>query len=153
MFSFDLHPYIIGVHDPKDTKSMLHKTIHGYVTLIFSWEYISTYFCSISSTTKHLWRKFTMAAKCNIHWFRKGLRLHDNPALSAACEGTVDVRPIFILDPWFVKNARVGVNRWRFLIDALRNLDENLRKINSRWVWTIQSTEYGYFRYNNVSVV
>ena len=73
-----------------------------------------------------------MATKCSVHWFRKGLRLHDNPALLAACEGAVQLRPIFILDPWFVKNAKVGINRWRFLIESLRNLDVNLRKLNSR---------------------
>ena len=51
-----------------------------------------------------------------IHWFRKGLRLHDNPALLAAVERAAKdgllVRPVFILDPWFVKKARVGPNRF-----------------------------------------
>lgn len=70
--------------------------------------------------------------KRSIHWFRKGLRLHDNPALLAACENAVDVKPIFILDPWFASNARVGVNRWRFLLQTLQNLDQSLKKYNSR---------------------
>ncbi|CAG2250086.1 CRY [Mytilus edulis] len=65
--------------------------------------------------------------KRSIHWFRKGLRLHDNPALLAACENAVDVKPIFILDPWFASSARVGVNRWRFLIQTLQNLDQSLK--------------------------
>lgn len=69
---------------------------------------------------------------CAIHWFRKGLRLHDNPALQAACKVADDVKPVFILDPWFANNANVGVNRWRFLLQTLQNLDENLKKINSR---------------------
>ena len=51
-----------------------------------------------------------------IHWFRKGLRLHDNPALLAAVERAAKdgllVRPVYILDPWFVKKARVGPNRF-----------------------------------------
>ena len=51
-----------------------------------------------------------------VHWFRKGLRLHDNPALLAAVERAAKdgllVRPVYILDPWFVKNARVGPNRF-----------------------------------------
>ena len=51
-----------------------------------------------------------------IHWFRKGLRLHDNPALLAAVERAAKegllVSPLFILDPWFVKKARVGPNRF-----------------------------------------
>ncbi|XP_076471621.1 cryptochrome-1-like [Babylonia areolata] len=69
-----------------------------------------------------------------IHWFRKGLRLHDNPALLAACENASHLYPVFFLDPHFVKgdNYRVGVNRWRFLLECLRDLDCGLRKLNSR---------------------
>ena len=56
------------------------------------------------------------SSKSAVHWFRKGLRLHDNPALQAAlCPGTggnhLTLRPLFILDPWFVEQARVGQNR------------------------------------------
>ncbi|XP_028666189.2 cryptochrome circadian regulator 5 [Erpetoichthys calabaricus] len=68
----------------------------------------------------------------SIHWFRKGLRLHDNPALLAALKDCAEMRPIFILDPWFPKNMKVGINRWRFLIESLRDLDCSLRKMNSR---------------------
>ncbi|XP_060079339.1 cryptochrome-1-like [Ylistrum balloti] len=71
-------------------------------------------------------------AKRSIHWFRKGLRIHDNPSLIAACENAVDVKPIFILDPWFSENGNVGINRWRFLLQTLLDLDANLKKINSR---------------------
>ncbi|XP_019364513.1 PREDICTED: cryptochrome-2-like isoform X1 [Gavialis gangeticus] len=67
-----------------------------------------------------------------IHWFRKGLRLHDNPALLAAMNDCSDLYPIFILDPWFPKNMQVSVNRWRFLIESLKDLDESLKKLNSR---------------------
>ncbi|XP_046403167.1 cryptochrome-2 [Ischnura elegans] len=71
-----------------------------------------------------------------IHWFRKGLRIHDNPALLAVTE-KVDgenciIRPVFILDPWFVKNMRVGPNRWRFLQQSLMDLHESLKKMGSR---------------------
>ncbi len=41
----------------------------------------------------------------SIYWFRKCLRLHDNPALIYALENSKTVYPVFILDPWFVKNA------------------------------------------------
>ena len=68
----------------------------------------------------------------SIHWFRKGLRLHDNPALLAACSQSQELRPIFILDPWFVKNSRVGDNRWRFLAQSLADLDSSLKKMNGR---------------------
>jgi len=68
----------------------------------------------------------------SIYWFRKCLRLHDNPALVHALENSYQVYPVFILDPWFVQNARVGPNRWRFLLESLTDLNESLVKLNSR---------------------
>lgn len=49
----------------------------------------------------------------SVHWFRKGLRLHDNPALLAAVRGARCVRCVYILDPWFAASSSVGINRWR----------------------------------------
>ena len=69
----------------------------------------------------------------SIHWFRKGLRLHDNPAFLAALENSSHIWPVFILDPWFTKHANVGINRWRFLLQTLKDLDDSLKKINSRY--------------------
>jgi len=63
-----------------------------------------------------------------IHWFRKGLRLHDNPALAAAAaSGAATVMPLFILDPRFADPARVGARRYQFLLEALADLDASLR--------------------------
>ncbi|MBC8120498.1 MAG: DNA photolyase family protein [Gemmatimonadaceae bacterium] len=67
-----------------------------------------------------------------IIWFRKGLRLCDNPALLAAAVRATQLWPIFILDPWFVNPARVGHNRMLFLLDSLRDLDVQLRRLGSR---------------------
>lgn len=70
-----------------------------------------------------------------IHWFRKGLRVHDNPALTHAIDLVKNgayLRPIFILDSEILEWIRVGANRWRFLQQALNQLDQNLRKLNSR---------------------
>ena len=53
-----------------------------------------------------------------VFWFRKGLRLHDNPALVAALEGCTTLYPVFCLDPWFVSSGKVGTNRMRFLLQA-----------------------------------
>lgn len=71
-------------------------------------------------------------AKSVVHWFRKGLRLHDNPSLVNAIESQLELYPVFILDPWFVKNAKVGPNRWRFLQQSLVDLDAQLRSLGSR---------------------
>lgn len=53
-----------------------------------------------------------------VFWFRKGLRLHDNPALVAALEGCTTLYPVFCLDPWFVSSGKVGTNRMRFLLEV-----------------------------------
>ena len=71
-----------------------------------------------------------------VHWFRKGLRLKDNPALLSAIEQQegkyLELRPIFVLDPWFVSNAKVGENRWRFLVQSLQDLDRQLKSLGTR---------------------
>ncbi|XP_056133952.1 cryptochrome circadian regulator 1a [Lampris incognitus] len=67
-----------------------------------------------------------------IHWFRKGLRLHDNPALKDSIQGADTVRCVYILDPWFAGSSNVGISRWRFLLQSLEDLDASLRKLNSR---------------------
>ena len=77
--------------------------------------------------------------RIGIYWFRKCLRLHDNPMLLKASTECECLYPIFILDPWFKENANVGANRWRFLWESLKDLDTSLRKLNSRIIF-IEST-------------
>ncbi|KAI9006431.1 putative photolyase class 1 [Hyaloraphidium curvatum] len=69
-----------------------------------------------------------------IVWFRKGLRLHDNPALAKALAAAPRVLPIFCLDPQFVYSnvMRVGVRRWVHLLETLEDLDRSLRRLGSR---------------------
>ena len=66
-----------------------------------------------------------------IHWFRlDSLRLHDNPAFVHAVTSGQRFKPVFIIDPWFNANYKQGpgVNVWRFLLEALHNLDSRLQK-------------------------
>lgn len=67
-----------------------------------------------------------------IHWFRKGLRLHDNPALLAAGQDAQVLFPVYIFDPATIQNGAIGLRRWHFLLQTLQDLDESLRKLNSR---------------------
>ncbi|XP_046893307.1 cryptochrome circadian regulator 5 isoform X2 [Hypomesus transpacificus] len=71
-------------------------------------------------------------AHISLHWFRKGLRLHDNPALTAALRDCKEIYPVFVLEPGTPSKVPVSDNRWRFLLGALRDLDSSLRKLNSR---------------------
>ena len=66
-----------------------------------------------------------------IVWFRKTIRIHDNPMLMwAESSQQIDsVIPIYIIDEnWSldVENS-VGVNRLNFLYESLLDLDKNLK--------------------------
>ena len=65
-------------------------------------------------------------------WFRKSLRLHDSPALLAACDASAHLCPVFVMDPKFANPARVGAVRYRFLLESLRDLDKSLQDKGSR---------------------
>jgi deoxyribodipyrimidine photo-lyase len=58
-------------------------------------------------------------------WFRRDLRVADNPALLAAGADGVEVVPVFVLDPVF---AGSGAPRLAYLHDALRMLDASIRE-------------------------
>lgn len=51
--------------------------------------------------------------KHTVHWFRKGLRLHDNPALCEGLKESTTFRCVFVIDPWFAGSSNVGINKWR----------------------------------------
>ena len=57
--------------------------------------------------------------KHTVHWFRKGLRLHDNPSLVDGIRASKTFRCIFVLDPWFAGSSNVGINKWRLKSDKL----------------------------------
>lgn len=48
-----------------------------------------------------------------VHWFRKGLRLHDNPSLLRGLQEATTFRCVFVIDPWFAGSSNVGINKWR----------------------------------------
>ena len=57
-------------------------------------------------------------------WFRRDLRLSDNPALLAAIENSDEIVPLFILDPKLINEA--GSKRLAYLANSLRALDSSL---------------------------
>lgn len=69
-----------------------------------------------------------------IHWFRKDLRLTDNPALSSAAESGNPVLAVYILedgdsDRW----APGGASRW-WLHHSLKALDQSLKTLGNRLI-------------------
>jgi len=70
----------------------------------------------------------------SILWFRKDLRLHDNPVLCRAIQESTAVLPVYCIDPdWFralpLGFRKTGVNRAAFLLQSLDDLRESLRAI------------------------
>lgn len=58
--------------------------------------------------------------------FTRDLRVHDNPALAAACAAARHVVPMFVFDEALLP---ASPNRVRFLVDSLRDLDGSLRAL------------------------
>ena len=61
----------------------------------------------------------------SIMWFRRDLRLADNPALLAAGADGAEVVPVFVVDPRF---ASSGTARLAYLHDAIASLDASIRE-------------------------
>ena len=89
----------------------------------------------------------------HVHWFRKGLRLHDNPALLKAASGGETLLPIFILDPFFQNSSAIGKNRFGFVMASLHALDSELRKLNSQLVIAVGTPEQVFKRLFEVSAI
>ncbi|KAI4629507.1 uncharacterized protein J4E87_003771 [Alternaria ethzedia] len=68
-----------------------------------------------------------------IYWFRSDLRLHDSPALKAALDLKPEcLYPIWTWDPHYVYRARVGPNRWQYLLDCQNDLSQSITKLNPK---------------------
>ncbi|KAG7008701.1 cryptochrome-2 [Physcia stellaris] len=68
-----------------------------------------------------------------IYWFRTDLRLHDSPALKAALDLKPEcLYPVWCWDPHYVYRARVGPNRWQYLLDCQSDLSKSITKLNSK---------------------
>ena len=60
----------------------------------------------------------------SIMWFRRDLRLIDNPALLAAIDSADEIVPVFILDPKLIEIT--GAKGLAYLSASLKSLDESL---------------------------
>ncbi len=74
--------------------------------------------------------------KRSIVWFKTDLRLHDNETLVHALEHSDEVIPVYCLDENHFKMTEFGFQktanfRAQFLLEALKDLDANLRKLGS----------------------
>jgi cryptochrome len=69
-----------------------------------------------------------------MHWFRKGLRLHDNPGLifSSQKEDVSKLYPVYVMDGDSYQLKHCTALRANFLMECLQDMDDNLRKRGSR---------------------
>lgn len=76
-------------------------------------------------------------AKTGLYLFTQDLRLSDNPLLLQAAGNHDVLLLVYVIDPsHFQPGAfglkRLGQHRWRFLLDSLTELDQQLRSLNQR---------------------
>ncbi|MBO0948332.1 DASH family cryptochrome [Fibrella forsythiae] len=68
-----------------------------------------------------------------LYWFRSDLRLHDNPALTAACTEAAEVLPVYVFDPAQFRELpklglkKTGIFRANFLLESVADLRQSLR--------------------------
>ncbi|CAG0913646.1 unnamed protein product [Notodromas monacha] len=71
------------------------------------------------------------------HWFRHGLRLHDNPALLEGFSRASKVFAFFTFDGESAGTGWIGYNRMKFICESLADLDRSLRSRGGR-LWIFQ---------------
>jgi len=74
--------------------------------------------------------------KTSIVWFKTDLRLHDNETLVKAIEQSSEIIPVYCFDDNHFKTTEYGFQktgnfRAQFLLESLKDLDTNLRKLGS----------------------
>ena len=73
-----------------------------------------------------------------IHWFRNGLRLHDNPCLLDACSQSSSILPLYVIDPDapFAQTAgrKAGAIRANFILESIQEINLKLEKHDSKLV-------------------
>jgi deoxyribodipyrimidine photo-lyase len=88
-----------------------------------------------------------MKQKRAIVWFRNDLRLHDNEALTEALRNADEVIPVYIFDERIFNGKtsfgfpKTGKFRCQFIIEAVRDLRENLRKKGSNLIVRVGKPE------------
>jgi deoxyribodipyrimidine photo-lyase len=87
----------------------------------------------------------------SIVWFKTDLRLHDNETLIKAIEQSNEIIPVFCFDENEFKNTEFGFQktgnfRAQFLLESIKDLDNNLRKLGSGLVIVRGKPEYELFK-------
>ncbi len=68
-------------------------------------------------------------------WFRRDLRVHDHPALTAAVREAKEVVPVFVFDEPLLKAKVFGSHCVGFMLDSLGELSRSLAALGLRLRW------------------
>ena len=87
-----------------------------------------------------------MKKEINIVWFRNDLRVSDQHSLFAACQENLPVLGVYGLDPRHFEETKYGFKktekyRAKFLLESLKELQENLKQLNINLCVQHQRTE------------
>ncbi|WP_071673409.1 FAD-binding domain-containing protein [Nioella nitratireducens] len=66
-----------------------------------------------------------------ILWFKRDLRVEDNPALAAAAAGEGPVLPLYIVEPEYWALPDSSARQWRFVAESLLGLAEDLARLGA----------------------
>ena len=69
-----------------------------------------------------------------IVWFRRDLRLSDNPALAQAVAEQAQIIPLFIFSPYLLQHPETGSGRVEFMLGTLDSVEKNLEYLGSSLV-------------------
>ena len=69
--------------------------------------------------------------EASVFWFRRDLRIDDNPGLYEALANSKNVIPIFIFDTNIIDNLPSDDNRIKFIWHSLSLLNERLKEVGS----------------------
>ncbi|RYD32633.1 MAG: deoxyribodipyrimidine photo-lyase [Verrucomicrobiaceae bacterium] len=70
-----------------------------------------------------------------IHWFRRDLRLTDNPALYAAAQAADQVVPVYVISSWRKDHHWTGAPRQEWLAGCLDSLEKNVAAVGGRLIF------------------
>jgi deoxyribodipyrimidine photo-lyase len=69
-----------------------------------------------------------------VHWFRRDLRLADNPAFLAAVGSGCEVIPLYVVSQWSGHHSWTGPKRQKFLCESLAVLSTRLEGIGGKLI-------------------
>src|ERR1700743_2243515 len=80
-----------------------------------------------------------MSERTILVWFRNDLRVHDNEILFEATRKADKILPVYVFDPFYFRpnssgNSKTGSLRAKFMLEAVADLRNNLRKLGGELI-------------------